>query len=220
MHSIHGSWFPDDAHEFIQRGAFYLWVETDTPAGKSTSGAGAVHPRHLAQADLAAFLAEELGLRDSLPGNFCTKYFLLPTTAGKPAPSFELLRYVDEEEPIEFELAPWQVWCYKVPDVITTLNDIHFIALHAAEDFQLGSDFVFWHQYTQELKAVIAKDQYIPALKYRVLPAVATTAAKAKNGSATATRKKAKSASATATKAKDAVSFHLHPAGELLSQTY
>ncbi|HEX4715601.1 MAG TPA: DEAD/DEAH box helicase, partial [Ktedonobacteraceae bacterium] len=221
MHSIHGSWFPDDAHEFIQRGAFYLWVETDTPVGTPTRGAGAVHPRHLAQADLAAFLVEKLGLRDSLPGNFCTKYFLLPTTGGKPAPSFELLRYVDEEEPIEFELAPWQVWCYKVPDVITTLNDMHFIALHAAEDFQLGSDFVFWHQYTQELKAIITKDQYIPAFKYRAIPSATavTPTTKAKNGSIT-TSKKAKSASATATKAKDAISFHLHPAWELLSETY
>ena len=34
MHIIHGTWIPDDTHEFIQRGAFYLWVETDTPSGK------------------------------------------------------------------------------------------------------------------------------------------------------------------------------------------
>src|SRR5213082_559366 len=29
MHIIHGTWIPEDTHEFIHRGAFYLWVETD-----------------------------------------------------------------------------------------------------------------------------------------------------------------------------------------------
>jgi hypothetical protein len=171
MHVIHGTWIPEDAHEFIQPGAFYLWVETDTPAGASRSRVGNVHPRHLAQSALATFLQEKLGLREPVPGALAstlyTKYFLLPTAAGKPAPCFELLRYVDEAEPIEFDLVPWQICCYQVPDIITTLNDIHFIALHAAEDFQLGTDFLFWHQYSQAIKGIIAKDQYIPALKYR-----------------------------------------------------
>jgi SNF2 family DNA or RNA helicase len=202
MHIIHGTWIPDDAHEFIQNGAFYLWVETDTPPGKSRQRADAVHPRHLKQKDLATFLTEKLGLREYASGalehTLCMKYFLLPTAKSKPSPSFELLRYVDEEEPIEFDLAPWQVCCYRVPDVISALNDIHFIALHAAEDFQLGADLLFWHHYTQALKGIIAKDQYIPAFKYRALPA---------------TRTKGK-------QAKDSPSFELHPAWELLSDMY
>src|SRR5207237_5444582 len=132
-----------------------------------------VHPRHLAQTALATFLTEKLGLREPVSGalerTLCTKYFLLPTVGGKPSPSFELLRYVDEEEPIEFDLVPWQVCCYQVPDIITTLNDIHFIALHAPEDFQLGADLLFWYQYSQAIKGIIAKDQYIPALKYQAI---------------------------------------------------
>ena len=48
MHVIHGTWIPDDTNEFIQRRAFYLWVETDTPSGTSRNRAGTVHPRHLA----------------------------------------------------------------------------------------------------------------------------------------------------------------------------
>src|SRR5947209_5403974 len=171
MHVIHGTWIPDDAHEFIQSGAFYLWVETDTPQGTSRSRASTVHPRHLTHKALATFLMEKLGLREYVSGalesTLCTRYFLLPTAAGQPSPSFELLRYVEEEEPIEFELAPWQVSCYRLPDVIAALNDIHFVALHAAEDFQLGADLLFWHQYSQALKGIIAKDQYIPALKYQ-----------------------------------------------------
>ncbi len=49
MHIIHGTWIPDDAHEFIQKGAFYLWVETDTSPGTSRRRTGTVHPRHLGQ---------------------------------------------------------------------------------------------------------------------------------------------------------------------------
>ncbi len=173
MHVLHGTWIPDDVHEFIQKGVFYLWVETDTPLSTSRRGANIVHPRHLAHTALATFLMEKLGLRefmsDALVRTFCMKYFLLPTAAGKPSPSFELLRYVDEEIPTEFELAPWEVCCYQVPDVITALNDIHFIALHVAEDFQMGADLLFWYQYSQMLKGIIAKDQYIPALKYQAL---------------------------------------------------
>ena len=202
MHVIHGTWIPDDAHEFIESGAFYLWVETDTPPGTSRRSAGGVHPRHLAHTALATFLMEKLGLQEPVSGalarTLCIKYFLLPTAAGKPSPSFELLRYTDEEEPMEFDLAPWQVYCYQVPDIITALNDIHFIALNAAEDFQLGADLLFWHQYSQALKSIIAKDQYIPALKYR---AISSTPPKGK-------------------RAKNISSFELHPAWELLSNTY
>ena len=202
MHVIHGTWIPNDAHEFVQSGAFYLWVETDTPTGTSRRRADAVHPRHLAHTALATFLMEKLGLREPVSGALArtlgTKYFLLPTAADKPSPSFELLRYVDEEEPVEFDLAPWQVSCYQVSDIITALNDIHFIALHAAEDFQLGADLLFWHQYTQALKGIIAKDQYIPAMKYQAIPSTPTKGKRAKNDSR----------------------FELHPAWELLSETY
>ena len=202
MHVIHGTWIPDDAHEFIQNGAFYLWVETDTPSDKTQHRVDDVHPGHLIYTALSTFLMEKFGLREPVSGtlvnSLATKYFLLPTVAGKPSPSFELLRYVDEEEPIEFDLSPWQVCCYAVPDIITTLNDIHFVALHAAEDFQLGADLLFWHQYAQAIKNIIAKDQYIPALKYQ---AISSTQGKGK-------------------KAKTTSSFELHPAWELLSDTY
>src|SRR5215469_1813097 len=208
MHIIHGTWIPEDAHEFMQRGAFYLWVETDTSTGTSRRRADNVHPRHLAQSALAAFLVEKLGLREFVAGalerTLSTKYILLPSVAGKPAPSFELLRYVDEAEPMEFDLVPWQVCCYRVPDIITALNDIHFIALHGAEDFQLGADLLFWHHYSQAIKGIIAKDQYIPALKYREIPSSSL------NGGATTKGKRAKNDS----------SFELHPAWELLSDTY
>ena len=202
MHIIHGTWIPEDTNEFIREGAFYLWVETDAIAGRSRRNSNNIHPRHLAQAALVTFLTEKLGLQELMPGELsralCTKYFLLPTVAHKPSPCFELLRYMDEEEPIEFGLEPWEVNCYRITDVITALNDIHFIALNAAEDFQLGADILFWHQYSQAIKSVISKDQYIPALKYQ---AISTTPNKSK-------------------KAKQILNFEIHPSWELLSETY
>ncbi len=202
MHIIHGTWIPEDAEEFVQSGAFYLWVETDTPLEVGWHSADSVHPRHLMNTALAAFLAEKLGLResgyDASERALCMKYFLLPTANGKPAPSFELLRYVEEEAPTEFSLLPWQICCYRVSDIITVLNDIHFIALNGADDFQLGVDLLFWYQYTQVLKGIIAKDQYIPALKYRTIP----------------------SAPARGKRAKKENGFELHPGWELLSDAY
>jgi SNF2 family DNA or RNA helicase len=185
MQVIHGTWIPEEANGFIQHGAFYLWVETDAPAMASSrrrvNAHDHLHPRHLTQTALATFLQDTLGVREIAPGTLartlCTKYLLLPSAAGTPLPSHELLRYVGEETeeapetalPVACALAPWQVWCYRVPQVIPALHEIHFLALHAAEDFQLGTDLLVWHQFTQTLKGVIAKDAYIPALKYRAL---------------------------------------------------
>src|SRR5579864_3683396 len=121
MHVIHGTWIPDDEHEFTQKGSFYLWVETDTQQGPKQHHGHAVHPRHLADAALATFLIEKLGFQESISGNLVNilqrKYFLLPTVADKPLHSFELLRYVDEDVPTEFDLKPWQVCCYHVSGV-------------------------------------------------------------------------------------------------------
>ncbi|GCE05265.1 DEAD/DEAH box helicase [Dictyobacter aurantiacus] len=202
MHIIHGFWLPDDAQEFMQGGSFYLWVETDTVQAVAKSGPDTVHPRHLAKNALETFLVEKLGLQELFPGTLantlCSRYLLLPTVDSRPVPSFELLRYVEEEEPLEFELKPWPICCYRVTEIITTLNAIHFKALNGAEDFQLGTDLLFWQQYTQALKAIIAKDQYIPALKYQALE---TVGEKGKSG-------------------KKATRFTLHPAWELISDSY
>src|SRR5690242_1626093 len=82
MHVVHGTWIPDDTQEFTQRGAFYLWVETDTPSGAARRRGDAAHPhpRHLAHTALAAFLLEKLGRQESFPGTLVrtlsTKYVL------------------------------------------------------------------------------------------------------------------------------------------------
>ena len=201
MHVVHGTWIPDDTEEFVQSGGFYLWVETDSPLrAKRRSPNGAIHPRQLVDASLVTFLGEKLGIRDTYADTvsraLCRRFFLLPSADGAPLPSFELQRYVEEEVPDSFELAPWQVCCYPVPDVLRTLNDIHFVALKAAEDFQLGADFLFWHQFSRVVKQVIAREQYIPAIKYREI------------------------ASANGKRAKSGSGFELHPGWEILSHPY
>jgi SNF2 family DNA or RNA helicase len=173
MRIVHGTWIPEATEDFTQNGAFYLWVETDAPLRRGRRRTQNVHPRHLVGPDLAAFLMEKLGVREYVPVSLvrflCQKRFLLPTVEDRPLPSFELLRYVDDEVPLEYALAPWSICCYPLRDVLTALADIHFLALQSAEDFQLGADLVFWQQFAQILAGIIAKDQYIPALKYQEL---------------------------------------------------
>jgi SNF2 family DNA or RNA helicase len=166
MHIVHGTWIPDKPGEFVQSGAFAVWIETDTPVRAPHRQRTAVHPRHLADAALTTFLTERLGLGASRSAlHSCS--FLLPSADGAPLPSVELLPYTTETAPSTFEYAWWQVCCYRVPRIISTLNEIHFAAMHAADEFQLGADLLFWYHWTQTLKLIITRDQYIPALKYR-----------------------------------------------------
>lgn len=174
MELIHGTWIPDAGDDFVQRGSFYLWVETDAPTrSRSRSRDAAVHPRHLGGKDLSSFLREKLGVVDPRIGGTAPALvparFLLPTADGAPLPSFELRPYVDSEVPDVFDLAGWQVQAYRVPNVIATLNDISYVALHAPSEFQLGTDLLFWHGFTRLLRQILLKDQYIPSLRYREL---------------------------------------------------
>ncbi|MCC6177122.1 MAG: DEAD/DEAH box helicase [Chloroflexi bacterium] len=169
MHIVHAAWVPEETNLFVQRGGLYVWVETDVPLGQTRSEPVADHPRHLAGEALATFLAEQLGVRrtgpDALADALEHKYVLLPSADGRPLPSVEMAPYVDDDWPLEYTLSPWRVWCYRVPRVIPVLNDIQFLALHAPEGFQLGADLLFWHQCAQTIRGVVARDQYIPALR-------------------------------------------------------
>ena len=199
MHIVHGTWIPEATDEYVQTGGFYLWVESDTPTRQVRSHNTSVHPRHLTNEALETFLAERLGLpRPAAPASFApsTRWFLLPSAADAPLPSYELLPYLEAPVPTDFELACWQICCYRVPDVISTLNEIHFVARHAAEEFQLGADVLFWYQYTQLLKGILERDQYIPALRYRTL------------------------ASATSKRGRGGEKFEVYPGWELLSEAY
>ena len=178
MKILHGTWIPDETEELIAAGGFYLWVET-TEARK-TKNSTTIHPYQLSAPDLAAFLGQDLGVKNLQPDAIAPKYFLLPTAKGQPLPSIELARYLEIDNPEEFTWQYWEIDCYQtttsvklsgysydlVNNVIKLLNDIHFIAINTPQEIQLGADLLFWYYYTQSFKQIILKDQYIPALKY------------------------------------------------------
>ncbi|MBE9032961.1 DEAD/DEAH box helicase [filamentous cyanobacterium LEGE 11480] len=220
MQILHGTWIPASATGFVRSGKFYLWVETDERQKFRKNSLR--HPYQLPQDDLATLLTSELGIKPDyrpLADLIEQSYFLLPSIDNQPLPSMELSRYLETELPESFEFQYWQVDCYPTlaltktgsysespaNAVITLLNDLHFITQHNLSEIQLGSDLMFWWHFTQALKRIILKDQYIPALKYRAL--VSPKASKSKRK--TTTRK---------TKAKP--KFEIYPAWELIGEEY
>jgi len=215
MQILHGTWIPHTEDTFVQNGAFYLWVETTER--KQLRKPSQRHPRQVASADLAVLLTQALGIQPpgyrKLENFISSQYFLLPTADNQPLPSLELSRYLEAEAPETFELQYWEVDCYQtvtssktggfVNSVVSLVNELHFLALHNLVDIQLGADLLFWFHYTQALKRIIFKDQYIPALKYRELePAKATETKRkatqpAEPAGATTTRSKRTSAATT-----------------------
>ncbi|WP_341531631.1 SNF2 helicase-associated domain-containing protein (plasmid) [Nostoc sp. UHCC 0302] len=192
MKILHGTWIPNTETGFIESGSFYLWVETSA-FKKSRTNAQRIHPGHLGQEELIAFLVQELGIKEpstQLSKRIGAKYFALPTINNQPLPSPELIKYLEIEYPESYEsFQYWQVDTYETVtlakneqalNVIKLLKDIHFLALYNAETFQMGSDLLFWYHYSQAFKQVITKDQFIPALKYRQLLPKKTTNKKGK----------------------------------------
>ena len=170
MNVIHGTWIPQADYDFIQNGNFYLWIETSSAAKKGIKLAKNVHPNHLQHKDLLNFVENLLGI--SKPAHdIAICHFLLPTSKNKPLPSPELHRYMEVEIPKTVTLQSWEINCYIVSDVIKTLSELHFLVSYGSNDIQLGADLLFWYHYSQSLKTVILKDQYIPALKYREVAA-------------------------------------------------
>jgi SNF2 family DNA or RNA helicase len=246
MKILHGTWIPNPDEGFLQAGAFYLWVETaetlkQPKTQKRTAKQNATHPRQLTQGELEKFLADELGIRPStyrdFPEVITPQYFLLPSANSQPLPSLELSRYLEEESAETFELQYWQVDCYRtiaavktdssryqpVNNVIKLLNDLHFIALHNLAEIQLGADLLFWYHYTQSFKQILLKDQYIPALKYRVVSTTKQTTKTTKTTKATKTTQStrtAKTAKSVTAEVQSTPSFEIYPAWEIISELY
>jgi SNF2 family DNA or RNA helicase len=177
MKILHGTWIPDETEELIQSGGFYLWVETTAVKKTKTS---TIHPYQVSGKDLAAFLGQDLGIKNLQSDAIAPKYFLLPTANERTLPSLELARYLETYIPEEFTWQYWQIDCYQtttnvkvsgysyepVNNAIELLNELHFIALNSANELQLGADLLFWYYYTQSFKQIILQDKYIPAFKY------------------------------------------------------
>ncbi len=224
MKILHGTWIPQATEDFVQSGAFYLWIETEAKSRRRRSSR--YHPRHLFAPDLASALTEELGFKlpfSRKPADVSfPKHFLLPTHDGQPLPSLEMSRYLEAESPDAFTWQFWEIDCYPLPDIteiVSVLNDLHFITLYNLADLQLGADLLFWYHYTQAVKQVILRDQYIPSLKYRSL----SKAAESKTGSQRKSTR-SKIAKRTSTRAQSTArrsgSFEIYPAWDIVGDRY
>lgn len=112
MKILHGTWILEAENGFIQKGTFYLWVET-TEASKKRQTASNIHPCQLFKSDLEAFLSQELGIKPEQRAHLVAEqispqYFLLPSSDIRPLPSLELARYLEQDIPETFELQYWQ----------------------------------------------------------------------------------------------------------------
>jgi hypothetical protein len=107
MKILHGTWIPQAEDDFIQRGAFFLWVET-TETLKQQKTTQNIHPSQLGKKDLELFLAQALGIKSELrqypiADQIVPQYFLLPSQGDLPLPSLELSRYLEQDIPETFD---------------------------------------------------------------------------------------------------------------------
>ena len=166
MKVLHCSWIPEASPDFVQQGDFWLWAEDATDR---TGQDGQRHPRHLAKPDLVAFLENPLGMAMSAYErrfHFAPQTLLLPTAEGAPLPCPEFDHGEAEAWP-PAALAPWEVDAWRLTRPIKQLGELRFLAFYHGPDARPGSDLLFWHYYTQSLRAVILRDRYIPSLVYR-----------------------------------------------------
>ncbi|MDD2661437.1 MAG: DEAD/DEAH box helicase [Methylococcales bacterium] len=161
MNVIHGTWIPENTQDFIQSGAFYLWVESDDVRNNTKTP---LHPQHLPEKPCLEFLKNELAINfmGARQGEHLS--LQLPTFADKPLPSPEL-QHVEVDEAVT--LQNWQVYAYPLSAPLKAINNIHFLCCYQASNSRIGSDFLFWYYFSQSLKQILVKDQYVPLLVSR-----------------------------------------------------
>ncbi len=159
MKVIHGIWTPHPKKGFIQKGQFSIWLETDEVKSKKTKKR---HPQQLPEQAGLEFLhaafAYQLTRLDPTP---TLQSIYLPSVDNKPLPAPELaLSEVIED----VELQAWQVLAYPLVSPLKMLGDMYFLTHYQHQDVRISGDFLFWYYFSQSLKQVLEKDQYIPAV--------------------------------------------------------
>ena len=171
MKILHGTWIPQGSGEFRLGGDFFVWAETDIPSKRDKKRRPHRHPFQLTALELTTLLTQQLGLEPSQEEvrrlSTETKFLIFPSTQDSPLPSIELARYLEEDLAEAIEWGVWAVDGYRLPQPLKNLNDLHFVSQYQSNELQIGADLLFWYYYTQNLKQIIKKDHYIPALKYR-----------------------------------------------------
>ncbi|MFU8787379.1 MAG: DEAD/DEAH box helicase [Methylobacter sp.] len=123
-----------------------------------------LHPQHLPEKPCLEFLKNELAVTPISPSQGTLVSLLLPSTEDAPLPSPER-QHVETDATVA--LQNWQVFAYPLQSPIKTINNIHFLCCLQAGNNRIGSDFLFWYYFSQSLKQIIVKDQYLPLLLSR-----------------------------------------------------
>jgi SNF2 family DNA or RNA helicase len=167
MNILHTFWRPEASDAFVQAGDFYVWVETEEALKKPASKAQ--HPRCLPAAKLQPWLAE-LGISVDAKA-MGEQAVALPSWQGQPLPCPELEPFSAQELPEQAVFETWSLACCKLSaQPMASLNELHFQTLLQGQEVLPGADFLFWHGFTQALKAVMFKDAYVPALRLAAPP--------------------------------------------------
>ena len=161
---LHLFWQPEKTDDFWQAGEFYFWIETSQLVEVKSPNE---HPRQLGGQRLAEWLDTTLGQHAIEPSRFESIELMLPSSDGIALPCPELLSGTLEERP---EIAEWKAWrvdCCRIMDApIHTINALHYQLLFTGE-VRPGQDFLFWYYYTQTLRQILLKDQYLPVMHCR-----------------------------------------------------
>jgi SNF2 family DNA or RNA helicase len=160
MKIIHGIWTPENQPEFIQGGQFSIWVETDEVTAKNKLN---FHPQHLPEKECLPFLKQELAIQPTAKNSAGLRTIKLPSYQGKPLPTPELAE-VELNDDAVITLEDWQIFACDLAQPLKDINNIHFLSAYQATNTRIGSDFLFWYYFSQSLKNILYKDQYIPAL--------------------------------------------------------
>jgi hypothetical protein len=155
MAIVHGTWIPDAPGDFVQGGAFHVWVEAVSEA----HGA----PTQLNGPALDDLLAEAIGGERRCVQ--ASAQLWLPSADGLPLPSPEAGRWLDRLPPDEADLRPWRVSTRILAHPLEALPALRFSALQRPDELQLGADLAFWIHAFHALKAAVVRDQYVPALR-------------------------------------------------------
>ncbi|MBK1646088.1 ATP-dependent helicase [Thiocapsa imhoffii] len=176
MTTLHAFWRPANPGRFVQAGTLVLWAEqTPSPAEGAAPRRAAprderIHP-FACPARAWPGLLEQLGIPQPEPGAIDRWTLLLPSNPDAPLPSPQRARALaDAAREERASLIAWTLDGYRLDHPIKQLSDIHFLAFHQSAVIQPGPDFLFWYWLTQELKRLLMRDHYIPALIYSQPP--------------------------------------------------
>lgn len=173
MKVLHAFWSAEPTEAFLQTGSLRLWAETTEKTHVPRDEGNAPHPFHLRAGAWPGFL-EALGAKPAAAPRSgaqetCTLH--LPSVADAPLPSPQLAKHWPQHiEERATALSPWLVDCHRLAHPIHELSELHFLACYRAEDVEPGSDFLFWYWFTQGLRRLLVREQYLPALVCRQPP--------------------------------------------------